>query len=108
MMKRSQDRPIADSVTGRRSRAGRDKSPFFGHDGDMGEAGNKPRKPRRRLDKVPEFEEPNTLSLPGLTGATQFGVRDGRFGHGSDGKHPGMPGRAGLLLLRLLGRRPKE
>ena len=74
----------------------------------MGEAGNKPRKPRHRLDKVPEFEEPNALSLPGLTGATQFGVRDGRFGHGSDGKHPGQPGRAGMFLLRLLGRRPKD
>ena len=81
----------------------------FGHDREMGEAGNKPRKPKHRLDKVPEFEEPNTLSLPGLTGATEFGVRDGRFGHGSDGKHPGQPGRAGLFLLRLLGRRrPKE
>jgi len=74
----------------------------------MGGAGNKPRKPRHQLEKVPEFEEPNELSLPGLTGATQVGVRDGRFGHGSDGKHPGWPGRAGVLLLRLLGRRPKE
>ena len=81
----------------------------FGHDNEMGEAGNKPRKPKHRLKKVAEFEEPNTLSLPGLTGATQFGVRDGRFGHGSDGKHPGQPGPAGLFLLRLLGRRrPKE
>jgi hypothetical protein len=74
----------------------------------MGEAGNKPRKPKQRLDKVPKFEEPNEVALPGLTNATQFGVRDGRFGHGSDGKHPGMPGRAGRFLLRLLGRPSKE
>jgi hypothetical protein len=86
----------------------REDAAFFRHDGGMGEAGNKPRKPKHRLDKVPKFEEPNELSLPGLTGATQFGVRDGRFGHGSDGKHAGKPGRAGTFLLKLLGRRPKE
>jgi hypothetical protein len=60
------------------------------------------------LAKVPKFEEPNELQLPGLTGSTGFGLRNGRFGHGSDHKHPGRPGRAGLFLLRVLGRRPKE
>jgi hypothetical protein len=74
----------------------------------MGSADDKPRKPKRPLPKVPKFEEPNDLPLPGLTGASRFGHRDGRFGHGSDHKHPGMPGRAGLFLLRMLGRRPKE
>jgi hypothetical protein len=74
----------------------------------MGSAGDKPRKPRRLLAKVPKFEEPNELSLPGLTNASRFGLRYGRFGHGSDHKHPGMPGRAGVFLLRMLGRQPKE
>jgi hypothetical protein len=74
----------------------------------MGSAGDKPRKPKRRLTKVPKFEEPNDLPLPGLTGASPFGIEEGRFGHGSDHKHPGQPGRAGLFLLRILGRRPPE
>jgi hypothetical protein len=74
----------------------------------MGSAGDKPRKPRHPLAKVPKFEEPNELPLPGLTGAGQSGLQNGRFGHGSDHKHPGKPGRAGVFLLRMLGRRPKE
>jgi hypothetical protein len=74
----------------------------------MGSAGDKPRKPKRRLAKVPKYEEPNNLPLPGLTGTNELGVPDSRFGHGSDDKHPGRPGRAGLFLLKVLGRRPRE
>ena len=80
----------------------------MGHDLPMGSAGDKPRKRRHPLAKVPKFEEPNVLPLPGLTGSSGFGPEGGRFGHGSDHKHPGMPGRAGSFLLRLLGRRPKQ
>jgi hypothetical protein len=74
----------------------------------MGSSGDKPRKPRNPLAKVPKYEEPNELPLPGLTGSDEFGLRNGRFGHSSDHKHPGTPGRTGKLLLKLLGRRPKE
>jgi hypothetical protein len=72
----------------------------------MGSSGDKPRKPRHRLAKVPKYEEPNNLPLPGLGGSGEPGY--GRFGHGSDHKHPGKPGRAGTFLLRMLGMRNKE
>jgi hypothetical protein len=72
----------------------------------MGSADDKPRKPRHPLAKVPKYEEPNDLPLPGLGGGRGLGY--GRFGHGSDHKHPHKPGRAGAFLLRMLGKRPKE
>ena len=73
----------------------------------MGSAGDKPRKPRRHLPKVPAFEEPNTLPLPGLTGASRamFGTR---YGHSSDHRPRPKLGRVGAFLLWLLGRRPKK
>lgn len=83
-------------------------SAYVGHDVKMGSSGDKPRKPKHPLAKVPKYEEPNVLPLPGLTGSGGFGLRNGRFGHSSDHKHAGMPGRAGTFLLKMLGRRPKE
>lgn len=79
---------------------------FVRHDEVMGSSGDKPRKPRHPLAKVPKYEEPNSLPLPGLGGSSESG--SGRFGHGSDHKHPGKPGRAGTFLLRMLGMRSKE
>ncbi|HEX4245095.1 MAG TPA: hypothetical protein VHY77_05970 [Acidimicrobiales bacterium] len=72
----------------------------------MGSSGDKPRKPRHRLAKVPKYEEPNSLPLPGLGGTSS--TESGRFGHGSDHKHPGKPGRAGSFLLRMLGMHTKD
>jgi hypothetical protein len=80
-------------------------SAFFGHDGDVGSAGDKPRKRRHPLRKVPKYETPNTLSFPGLTGESEFGQSAGRFGHGSDGKEYGRPGLIGRGFLRVLGMR---
>ena len=67
----------------------------------MGSDGNKPRKQKHRMKKVPKYEEPNRAE--GFTGGSF-----GRSGHGSDGHHPGKPGRAGSYLLKLLGQRPKN
>ncbi len=53
---------------------------------------------------MPKYEEPNTL--PGLGGASPLG--DGRFGHGSDHEKSKKPGRAGALVLRVLGMGRKE
>ena len=36
----------------------------------MGSAGDKPRKQKRRLAKVPKYEEPNSLPAQGLTGSS--------------------------------------
>jgi hypothetical protein len=72
----------------------------------MGSAGDKPRKPRHPLPKVPKYEEPNDLPLPGLGGTAR--TEPARFGHSSDHHQPGTPGKAGSFLLRLLGKRPKE
>jgi hypothetical protein len=72
----------------------------------MGSSGDKPRKPRHRLAKVPKYEEPNSLPLAGLGGGG--GAESGRFGHGSDHKRNGKPGRAGSFLLRMLGMGKKE
>ena len=80
----------------------------IGHDHCMGSANNKPRKPRHPLRKVPKYEEPNTLPLPGLTGDSGLGDTSGRFGHGSDGKEHHAPGFAGRAFLRLLGMRRKD
>jgi len=71
----------------------------------MGSDGDTPRKPKHRLGKVPRYEEPNELPLPGLGGGGGLGL--GRSGHGTE-RRPLQPGRAGRLLLRVLGRRPKE
>jgi hypothetical protein len=74
----------------------------------MGSANDKPRKRRHPLPKVPKYEEPNTLPLPGLTGNSGLGDMSGRFGHGSDGKEHHRPGLAGRTLLRMLGMRRKD
>ncbi len=71
----------------------------------MGSDGDTPRKPKHPLGKVPRNEEPNELPLPGLGGGGGLGL--GRSGHESD-RHAVQPGRAGRLLLWVLGRRPKE
>ena len=71
------------------------------HDGGMGSNGGKPRKRKQRLPKVPKYEEPNRAE--GFSGGSF-----GRSGHGSDHHHNGKPSRAGSLMLRLLGKRPKE
>lgn len=81
---------------------------FVAHGAVMGSADDKPRKPRRPLAKVPKYEEPNELSLPGLTGDVGFGRRYGRFGHGSDHQRTHKPGRVGSFILRLLGMRAKD
>jgi hypothetical protein len=78
-----------------------------GHDVVVGSSGDKPRKTRRRLAKVPKYEEPNTLPLTGLTGGGED-VYGSRYGHSADHHHDGRPGRAGSFLLRLLGLKPKE
>jgi hypothetical protein len=72
----------------------------------MGSKGDKPRKRKHRLPKVPRYEEPNTLPLPGLVGGATTGP--GPAGYGGDHHRSHEPGRAGKALLWLLGRRPKE
>jgi hypothetical protein len=74
----------------------------------MGSADDKPRKPRHPLAKVPKYEEPNSLPLPGIGGGNSFGLRYGRFGHGSDGKKHHRPAWAGRFFLRLLGMRSEK
>jgi hypothetical protein len=73
----------------------------------MGSAGDKPRKQKRRLTKVPKYEEPNTLPAQGLTGSSGA-VYGSRYGHSAD--HHGQeepPGRFGAFVLRRLGLKPK-
>jgi hypothetical protein len=74
----------------------------MGHDSGMGSSGDKPRKPKHPLAKVPKYEEPNELPLPGLGGGGGLGL--GRFGHGSDRHHGESPGRVGTFVLRILGK----
>jgi hypothetical protein len=74
----------------------------------MGSANDKPRKRRHPLPKVPKYEEPNTLPLPGLTGDSGLGNTSGRFGHGSDAKEHHAPGRTGRAILRMLGMRRRD
>jgi hypothetical protein len=74
----------------------------------MGSTGDKPRKQKRRLAKVPKYEEPNSLPAQGLTGSSG-GVYGSRYGHSAD--HHGAekdPGRFGAFVLRLLGMKPKS
>jgi hypothetical protein len=74
----------------------------------MGSAGDKPRKPKRRLGKVPKYEEPNTLPAQGLTGSSG-GVYGSRYGHSADHHRPEkQPGRFGAFILRSLGMKPKS
>ena len=74
----------------------------------MGSAGDKPRKQKRRLGKVPKYEEPNTLPAAGLTGSSG-GVYGSRYGHSADHHAaPKQPGRFGAFVLRCLGMKPKS
>ena len=74
----------------------------------MGSAGDKPRKQRRRLAKVPKYEEPNTFPAAGLTGSAGD-VYGSRYGHSADHHQSGKkPGRFGAFLLRCLGMKPKS
>ena len=74
----------------------------------MGSAGSKPRKPKRRLAKVPKYEEPNTIPAAGLTGSAG-GVYGSRYGHSADHHHgEKQPGRFGAFVLRCLGMKPKS
>jgi hypothetical protein len=72
----------------------------------MGSTGEKPRKPKRRLPKVPKYEEPNTFPGGGLTGSANNGF-GGRYGHSADHRHNGEPGRFGEWFLRVLGLKQK-
>jgi hypothetical protein len=74
----------------------------------MGSAGDKPRKPKRRLAKVPKYEEPNTFPAAGLTGSSGA-MFPSRYGHSAD--HHGQekqPSRFGAFVLRRLGIKPKS
>ncbi|HEX4493691.1 MAG TPA: hypothetical protein VH914_20980 [Acidimicrobiia bacterium] len=74
----------------------------------MGSAGDKPRKQKRRLAKVPKYEEPNTLPATGLTGSSGD-VYGSRYGHSADHHgQPKPPGRFGAFVLRTLGMKPKS
>ena len=73
----------------------------------MGSAGDKPRKRRRRLSKVPKYEEPNTLPLAGLTGSSDD-VYGSRYGHSADHHARKEPGRFGSFVLRMLGLKQKS
>jgi hypothetical protein len=73
----------------------------------MGSGGDTPRKQRRRLAKVPKYEEPNTLPAQGLTGSSG-GVYGSRYGHSADHHGQEKPGRFGAFMLRCLGMKPKS
>jgi hypothetical protein len=73
----------------------------------MGSAGDKPRKQKRRLSKVPKYEEPNTFPAAGLTGGGAD-VYGSRYGHSADHHGHKPPGRFGAFVLRLLGQNPKS
>jgi len=72
----------------------------------MGSRGPKQRKKHTHLDKVPKYEEPNTMPLAGLS--NQQGVTSGRAGHNADHHTTKQPGRLGTLFLRLLGKKPGD
>ena len=73
----------------------------------MGRAGNKPRKTKRRLAKVPKYEEPNTIPAAGLTGSGGE-VFPSRYGHSADHHQQKESGRFGSFVLRLLGMKPRS
>jgi hypothetical protein len=75
----------------------------------MGSAGDKPRRQKRRLAKVPKYEEPNSLPAQGLTGSSGGGMYGSRYGHSAD-RHgtENPPGRFGAFVLRVLGMKPKS
>ena len=79
----------------------------MGQTGVMGSSGDKPRKQRRRLVKVPKYEEPNTFPAPGLTGSSGA-VFGSRYGHSADHHPQKEPGRFGAFILRCLGMKPKS
>ncbi len=72
----------------------------------MGRANEKSRKPKRRLAKVPKYEEPNTFPAAGLTGSSNEGFGS-RYGHSAE-HHQQKPGRFGAFVLRVLGQKPKS
>jgi hypothetical protein len=74
----------------------------------MGSANDKSRKQRHPLPKVPKYEEPNDLTLAGLTGGSGHAGESGRFGHGSDGKEHHTPGVIGRSFLWVLGMRRRD
>ena len=51
------------------------RPPYLSQTVAVGSTGNKPRKPKRRLAKVPKYEEPNTFPGGGLSGEQQQRVR---------------------------------
>ena len=61
--------------------------PIIWHGVTMGSADDKPRKRRHPLKKVPKYQEPNSLPIPGVGSSSSFGLRYGRFGHGSGNEH---------------------
>ena len=72
----------------------------------MGRANEKPRKQKRRLAKVPKYEEPNSIPAAGLTGSSG-GVYGSRYGHAADHHGQKQPGRFGRFVLRILGQNQK-
>jgi hypothetical protein len=72
----------------------------------VGSAGDKPRKRRRRLAKVPKYEEPNPVPGGGLTGGGDD-VFGSRYGHSADHHAQKEPGRFGAFVLRMLGLKQK-
>ncbi len=73
----------------------------------MGSEGSKPRKPKRRLAKVPKYEEPNTFPAAGLTGSSNDGFGS-RYGHSAEHHTNQKPGRLGSWFLRTLGLKQKS
>jgi hypothetical protein len=73
----------------------------------MGSAGDKSRKPKRRMAKVPKYEEPNAFPAAGLTGRSGGGYGS-RYGHSADHHHDREPGRFGRFVLRCLGLKQKS
>ena len=72
----------------------------------MGRAGDKARKPKRRLAKVPKYEEPNSFPAAGLAGGSG-GPFGSRYGHSADHHQEKPPNRFGAFVLRCLGMKPK-
>ena len=72
----------------------------------MGASGDKPRKFRRRLAKVPKYEETNNIQLAGLA-ENSAPVGGTRLGHSTAKGRSQNLGPVGAFVLRCLGRRPK-